>query len=360
MTQTIKSTSLRGATAGVAKSLGLSPKSVRKAVQEAKLAQQHINLAQSRSHVSLEREGLFNQIRIGGTDSQFSRLTYNGMLPVSLPNGIKLAILPDLHAPAHHKGIMWAVKEWLFDYKPDILILIGDVADIFALSAWPKSPRIPESLGMEITSARELIDELIRVSGCRHCFIIMGNHEDRIRRWLMNFGQKVANITNPNSQEPVFSFHEMLGYGPGDKVTFIYDRKQAGGFGGGLWINNQVQFIHGYIVRPKPGASPRAVADRDLKSTVHGHTHRPGENFREILIGILSAYEIGMLVNPNHSMMSYADLLNNWHPAFMAAEVVNGKIMGNVVPIVQVEHEIGRRKYVFTFDGKLYKAADRS
>src|ERR1700733_10655166 len=245
MTQTIKSTSLRGATAGVAKSLGLSPKSVRKAVQEAKLAQQHINLAQSRSHVSLEREGLFNQIRIGGTDSQFSRLTYNGMLPVSLPNGIKLAILPDLHAPAHHKGIMWAVKEWLFDYKPDILILIGDVADIFALSAWPKSPRIPESLGMEITSARELIDELIRVSGCRHCFFIMGNHEDRRRRWLMNFGQKVANITNPNSQEPVFSFHEMLGYGPGDKVTFIYDRKQAGGFGGGLWINNQVQFIHG-------------------------------------------------------------------------------------------------------------------
>ena len=65
-----------------------------------------------------------------------------------------------------------------------------------------------------------------------------------------------------------------------------------------------------------------------------------GENFREILTGILSAYEIGMLVNPNHSMMSYADLLNNWHPAFMAAEVVNGKIMGNVVPIIQVEHEI--------------------
>ena len=123
---------------------------------------------------------------------------------------------------------------------------------------------------------RELIDELIRISGCRHCFIIMGNHEDRTRRWLMNFGQKVANISNPNSMEPVFSFHEMLGYGPGDKVTFIYDRKQAGGFGGGLWINGQLQFIHGYIVRPKPGASPRAVADKDGKSTVHGHTHRPG------------------------------------------------------------------------------------
>ena len=106
MTTTLKAGSVRGATTGIAKQLGLSPKSVRKAVQEARLAMQHARLAESRSHIQLEREGLFSQIRIGGTDSQFSRLTYNGMLPVFLPNGIRLAILPDMHAPAHHKGIM--------------------------------------------------------------------------------------------------------------------------------------------------------------------------------------------------------------------------------------------------------------
>lgn len=305
------------------------------------------------------RKAIYDAIRLGNLDMRFGFLTFNGILPIQLPDGLRMAILPDLHAPAHHKQIMWAVKEFLRDYQPHILVLIGDVGDVFGLSAWPKNPRIPDNLMWEIQETRELIDELIEVSGCMHCFITMGNHEDRNRRWLMYVGQKIQGLVGLRSREPIMSFHELLGYKPGDKVTFIYDQQNAGGFGGGLNINGgALKLIHGYIVRPKPGASPRGVSDLDLKSVLHGHTHRFGGNFREITRRLIRSYEIGMLVNPNHSMMGYANLTNNWHPGFAVATVVNGQVHVNLIPIIQVEID-GRPRYVFRFAGKEYRASDR-
>ena len=338
--------SLREAAAKIAKATGHSKSTVKEAIHKAQADREL-------------RERLISQIRVGGLDLNSSYLTFNGVLPVELPDGTRVAVLPDLHAPAHHEGIMQAIKEWLHDYQPHLLILIGDVCDAFGLSAWPKGPRVPSDLNNELWEARKLIDELIEISGCVHCFIIMGNHEDRARRWLMNYGATISRVTGAESHEPILSFHELMGYKPGDKVTFIYDAQQAGGFGGGLYINDDLRFIHGYIVRPRPGASPRAVADGDMKSVVHGHTHRLGANFREILRGVIRAYEIGNLVNPMHPMMAYANLLNNWHPGFLAAEVVNGKVLGNLVPIIQVQPSPGRYKHVFMYDGKLYTSSNR-
>jgi predicted phosphodiesterase len=353
--------SIRAAASKVANQSGVSTKDVRTAIKSSIITRQTKLILPERSvFIAPERAELYSQMRIGGTDpTMFFSLTFNGILPVELPNGMKVAILPDIHSPAHDVRLMWAVKAWLFDYKPDILIFIGDLADVFALSAWPISPRIPTDLNMEISVTRELLDELIRISGCRHTFVIMGNHEDRTRRWLQNFGGKVANLSNPQSLEPVLSFHEMLGYGPADHITFIYDRKQAGGMGGGMTINRVLKLIHGTKVRPKPGASPRAVTDDFMSSTLHGHTHRLAENFRQTLRGVLTSREIGVLANPNHPYLSYMDLLSNFHHGFLAAEVVNGQLMGNIVPIVQITTGDNRRKSVFYFDGKLYKAADR-
>jgi hypothetical protein len=306
-----------------------------------------------------ERAAISNAIRIGNLRlSDFGFMVYNGVLPLQLPDGVRMAILPDIHAPAHHEQIMWAVKEFLADYQPHLLMLIGDVGDVFGLSAWPKNPRTPDNLAWEVGEIRELIDELREVSGALHTFITMGNHEDRNRRWLMNVGSKISGLVGLGSREPIMSFHELLGYTPRDPVTFIYDQQNAGGFGGGLKLNGDLKLIHGYIVRPRPGASPRAVSDKDLQSVVHGHTHRLGANMREITRGIVRSYEIGMLVNPSHSMMGYANLLNNWHPGFAVGTVVNGNVHVNMVPIIQVDIN-GRPRHMFQWNGKFYKSADR-
>ena len=305
------------------------------------------------------RQAIVDAIRIGPLDGSYGFLTYNGLLPVNLPDGTRIAVLPDIHVPAHHKKVLWAVKEFLKDFQPHILVLIGDVADVFALSRWPSPPRVVKNMQKELDEARRLVDELIRTSGCIRCFWIMGNHEDRVFRYLTDPAAGIANILDFKTREPILSFHGLMGYGPGDPVTFVYDLHEKGGYGGGIVINNDMEFHHGFIVRPAPGASPRADADRTGRSTGHGHTHRAGFSARDTTLGgVLRAFEFGHLVDPEHDELAYANLLNNWHMAVGAGLVHGGKAHMKVLPVKQVTID-GQRRFAFTFAGKVYVQSDR-
>lgn len=305
------------------------------------------------------RKAIADAMRIGPLDRSFGFLTFNGLLPVNLPDGTRVAVLPDLHVPAHNKKVIWAVKAFLKDFQPHIIVLIGDVADVFALSRWPSPPRVVKNMQKELDEARRLVDEFIRISGCLHVFWIMGNHEDRAFRYLTDPAAGVANILDFKTHEPILSFHGLMGYGPKDPVTFVYDLHEKGGYGGGIVVNDDMEFHHGYIVRPQPGASPRADVDRTGRSTAHGHTHRAGFSARETTLkGVLRAYELGHLVDPEHDYLGYANLLNNWHMAVGAGFINGGKVHLKVLPVKQVKID-GQRRFALTFAGKVYVQSDR-
>jgi hypothetical protein len=312
-------------------------------------------------HIDVEavKKAIIESMRIGNLDGSYKYLSYAGILPVNLPDGTKVVVLPDIHVPAHNKKLMWAVLEFLKAYKPHIVILIGDVADVFALSRWPAPPRVVKNMQRELDQTRRLIDKIIEVSGCIHLFVIMGNHEDRIFRYLTDPAAGLAGVLNFDTREPILSFHALMGFKPGDPVTFIYDLHERGGFGGAILVNNDLEFHHGFIVRPHPGASPRADADRTGKSTGHGHTHRAGMSVRETTSGLVRAFEFGHLVDPEHPYMGYANLLNNWHPAIGAGVVAGGKLHMKVLPIKQTTCEDGQTRFKFTFGGKIFTQSDR-
>lgn len=304
------------------------------------------------------REAINNQILAANQDKSLGYLTYRGILPLDLPDGTRIIVLPDIHVPAHNKLAMRAVMRFLKDYQPHILIFIGDVADVFALSRWGKPPRVAANMQNELDETRRLVDELVEVSGCLHAFYIMGNHEDRIMRYLKDPAPGVANIVDAKTREPIMSFHGLLGYEPGENITFLYDLDERSGYGGGIVVNGDMDFRHGYIVRPKPGASPRADADKFGRSVSHGHTHRLGMTARDMSREVLRGYEFGHLVDPTHPYLGYANLLNNWTMGLGAGEIVGGKVHIQTLPIKQVMYK-GKPKYTLVFDGKAYRAADR-
>ncbi|HEY9777499.1 MAG TPA: metallophosphoesterase [Planktothrix sp.] len=308
--------------------------------------------------VSVVRRAIEDALKHGNLNGEFKFLTFAGLLPVHLPDGTKIAVLPDIHVPAHHKQIMWAVLRALKDFQPDIVILIGDVADCFAISAWPADPGVTRNVQAELEQSRELADEIMEVSGAYWLFWIMGNHEDRMWRFLTNVAPQLANIVNPTTREKAMAIHDLLGYGPDDHVTFLYDLSERGGFGGGIVVNGDTEYHHGFIVRPKPGASPRADSDRTGRSTTHGHTHRAGMTVRETTTGEVVAVESGHLVDPRHPYLAYANLLNNWHPAVTFDTIVGGKVHSEVLPIDQVEID-GQLRYVLSFKEKDYVSSDR-
>jgi hypothetical protein len=305
------------------------------------------------------REAIMNAMRLGNLGHKgFGFLSFAGLLPVNLPDGTRIVVLPDIHVPAHHKKILWAVLEFLKDYRPHIVILIGDVADVFALSRWPSPPRVAKNQQDELNQTRRLVDKIVEVSGCIHLFYIMGNHEDRAFRYLTDPAAGLANILDFQTLEPILSFHGMMGYKPGDPVTFLYDLAEKGGYGGGIVINGDMEFHHGFIVRPNPGASPRADSDRTGRSTGHGHTHRAGMNARVTTNEVIRSYEFGHLADPKHPYLAYANLLNNWHPSIGAGVVLGGKVHVDVLPIIPVTTD-GQPKFVLTFADKVYTQSDR-
>ena len=304
------------------------------------------------------RNAIIDAIRTRNLNKGDGYLSFAGILPLDLPDGTRIAVLPDIHVPAHDKLVMWAVRAFLKDYQPHILIFIGDVADVFALSRWARPPRVSADQQSELDETRRLVDQLMKISGCYHVFYIMGNHEDRIFRFLTDPAGGAANILDFQTREPVLSFHGLMGYKPGDPVTFIYDLGERSGYGGGLIINGDMELHHGYIVRPRPGASPLADADRTGRSIIHGHTHRAGMRARLTDSGMIRAIELGHLVDPTHPYLAYANLLNNWHPAVGAGLIHGGKLHLEALPIKQINYN-GRPKYALAYNGKVYRASDR-
>ncbi|MBX9671611.1 MAG: metallophosphoesterase [Candidatus Obscuribacterales bacterium] len=308
--------------------------------------------------VDLIRRRIANDIKARNANKGLGFLSYAGILPIDLPDGTRIVVIPDVHVPAHDKLTIWAIKAFLKDYQPHILIFIGDVADVFGLSRWAKPPRVAVNQQGEIDETRRLMDALIEISGCIHVFYIMGNHEDRMMRYQSDPAPHVGGVLDFETREPILAFHGLLGYGPNDPITFIYDQAERGGFGGALLLNGDMNLHHGRIVRPKPAASPRADADETGRSTTTGHTHRVGMTVRQTTKGEIRAIELGHLVDVTHPYMSYANLTNNWHEALGIGRVVGGRIHLQPVPIKQVLVD-GRPKMAFTYGGKVYRSPNR-
>jgi len=292
-----------------------------------------------------------------GNENSFSYLSFSGVLPVTYPDGTRVAYIPDMHAPAHNRQMLWGIKQFLLDFQPHIIKYIGDISDLFWLSRWPKPPRVVAHVQFEMDETRRLIDWLSEDLVCLvRVIVITGNHDDRFRRYLTDPASGISNLLDFQTREPLLSFHGLLGYKPDDPITFIYDLHERGGYGGGVLVNNDMQFRHGYIVRPKPGASPLADAERIGRSLVQGHTHRAGIRARQIGDRTLVAIELGHVVDTNHPYMGYSNLLNNWHPAIGVSTTAGGKLHLQVLPIKQVG---GDNKYTLVYDGKVYRSTDR-
>jgi hypothetical protein len=309
------------------------------------------------------RDAITKRIQIQGLNPGHSFLTFEGILPLTLPDGTRGVIIPDVHAPAHHGPLMWALENFLADYKPHILIFVGDLADIFALSRHPKGLRTVSNAQWEFEVTRRLMDRLIEASGAEIVIVVPGNHEDRVYRFLQDLAPQIGSLLHPHTREPL-SFHGQLGYTAKDPVVFIYGTEARGGFEGGVLINNDLSVHHGIIVRPKASFSPLADMDRWMRSIVHGHTHRLGFVSRDVTpskeypSGVLRGYELGNLANMDHSFMAYSrGMWPNWHHGFGVLNVHNGIAHLQPVPISVIAS--ASDKLGFAWDGQVYTEADR-
>lgn len=97
----------------------------------------------------------------------------------------KVMIMSDIHAPFHDKKAVSIAKKYMQQYKPDYVIINGDVVDFYSISRWDTSPSRKLNVSSELESANYVLDYLLDgIPKKTNLYLNLGNHDVRMRKYI--------------------------------------------------------------------------------------------------------------------------------------------------------------------------------
>lgn len=161
-----------------------------------------------------------------------------------------IVVLSDIHIPFHDTKAVKCALDFVKNERPDIVVLNGDILDMFMLSRFTKGEgRNPME---EITMCREFLKDLREVSRNADIYYVIGNHETRLEHYVLNKAPELASLI-----EDVFSII---------KVSDFNIRGCAS-----LTVNNTFVFKHGTLLGNKSGLSAIKEMENSYMSGCTGH-----------------------------------------------------------------------------------------
>ena len=206
-------------------------------------------------------------------------------LETKIKNGLVI-IGSDIHIPFQDDDAVDSFIEYCKKRKPEVIVLNGDVLDMFMLSKFTKGEgRNPLE---EITMCRELLASLRDACPNAEIYYIIGNHENRLEKYVLTKAPELASLI-----EDVFS------------IIKTEDFKIRGC--ASLTINDNFVCKHGTLLGNKSGLSAIKEMENAYMSGATGHTHRlckyiarkSGRKFIWIETGCLCDLNPEYMVNPN-------------------------------------------------------------
>jgi len=164
-------------------------------------------------------------------------------------------IIPDVHLPFHSESAWNLVLKVIKTTKPDYVISVGDLADLYSVTRHTKDPGRRElSLVTEAAKVNRELDKLQTAAGKAKVHWVLGNHENRFDRYIAEKAPELFGVTDIQSlfetkarKWSVTAYGDYLQLG---KVFFTHDVGTA-------------------------GANAHRDAEKDFcHSVVIGHTHR--------------------------------------------------------------------------------------
>ena len=172
---------------------------------------------------------------------------------------MKATIISDLHIPFHSFEKLESVIKHIRKYKPEILVINGDLADCAAISRFISDPRKRDFEAEMRATANVLYYIQTNKPTGTELIVNEGNHELRIQRYINKEASGFAGIINFVSlmklMEPRLSFEWRPNYSP-------------------LILENVI-VKHGFRLSSVAGGySVKKELDRESQSVVMGHCHR--------------------------------------------------------------------------------------
>lgn len=221
-------------------------------------------------------------------------------IEMELKNG-RVLICSDVHIPYQDNKAVDAFIDHAALTQPDVIVLNGDIIDMFMLSRFTKGEgRNPLE---EMEMCRKFLQCIRMACPKAQIFYVIGNHETRLERYVLNKAPELASLI-----EDVFTII---------KVSDFEVRGCAS-----LVVNNSFLFKHGTLLGNKSGLSAIKEMENSYMSGASGHTHRlckyiarkAGRKFVWIETGGLMSMNPEYMVDPN------------WQQGFAEVEFKNGKL----------------------------------
>jgi hypothetical protein len=197
------------------------------------------------------------------------------------------------------------VLQFLRDVGPDELVHIGDLGDFESVSSYQQL-----NPGQWSNSVQECIDSSYRIlanymanlpEGTRARYLI-GNHEVRLQRYLLNQAKEVFGIAR--AEEAGNSVLDLAYLLRLEELGVELVTSDLGTYPHPMIeLAPRLVATHGDVARRKSGTSPHAAMEHLEAGVIHGHTHRAAIVSRTVhtLKGsyTLQGAEIGCLCKPN-------------------------------------------------------------
>ena len=247
---------------------------------------------------------------------------FKGVTPTVKPRKkAKIVQINDLHIPHHDKKALDVFMQFLKDFKPDQIVIAGDLLDFYQLSSFDKDPMRRFTIQDEIDVCYEVLKELKAL--CSEIHFIKGNHEDRLRRFLWK-NPSLASIK-------VLELPKLLNL---DSLKIEYHDYE--------YVFNKFRFTHGSIVRQDSGATAKAELIKYGSSMSSGHTHRLGSYLKTDARGTVGAYEMGCLCDLEPEYIAGTP---NWCQGFGVFYFDDDRFFCQQIPIIKHEFIYGGKKY---------------
>lgn len=207
--------------------------------------------------------------------------------------GKRAIFVPDVHVPYHDEGAVRCALEFIKDFDPDYLFLIGDFVDMYAVSRFSKDPRRRLELQAELDDAKKLLRRIAKVSPNARRYYIWGNHEMRMRKFLYTTAAELSGLH-------ALDLKELL-----DLKAIGFKEVEKG------WMEwHGILVRHGNLVSPRSGYSAHREMERNGMSGVSGHTHRASKVSLRLQGGFYTWLELGCLCSLTPEWLEGA--LANW------------------------------------------------
>lgn len=236
------------------------------------------------------------------------------------PASKKLFLWPDTHVPFQSVSAVNAALAVVRGWQPDILVILGDFADMWSVSSHSRDPKRKLLLEDELHEVRAGLREIEKASAGARRIYVMGNHEHRLERYIHDRAPELAGLRGS-------SYAELVGLAVGGWEVVPYMMHKLIGK---LYVTHDCGYAGANAVRATGQAYGSNVAI--------GHTHRLGVSYfgdargNTYVSGSFGWLGDAAAIGYGHE----ASKARDWQLGFGTGRLLaNGNVHLSPVPIVQ-------------------------